>query len=407
MRVLHVVRQFHPSVGGLEDFVLALTKQQRKEGIEAEVATLDRLTRGSGERLPSRDTVDGVPVRRIGYFGSAKYPIAAGILKKLHGFDLVHVHAVDFFCDYLAATRFIHGKPMVLSTHGGFFHTAFARTLKTLFFSTVTRLSMTQYRCVVADSTNDLDLFRRVTKKRLVMIENGVNTKKFAGVGSPHFAPTLLYIGRFSVNKGLDKMVDAFDVIANEIPGARLHIVGNDFDGLYPRLQQRIAGLRNGGNIQVHMGLSDEGICDVMKACSFLVSASEYEGFGQTVVEAMSAGLLPIVNRIKSFETILGATSIGLLTDFSAPSVAGKQAAAFMQRTKLRYGEARTAAMTASERYNWEGTAQRFAEIYEEVLGTGDVVRPSRDGARGRRLDAGSGQLPLERPASKVGADLP
>jgi len=189
----------------------------------------------------------------------------------------------------------------------------------------------------------------------------------------------LLYIGRFSVNKGLDKMVDAFDVIADEIPAARLHIVGNDFDGLYPRLQQRIAGLRNGGNIQVHMGLSDEGICDVMKTCSFFVSASEYEGFGQTVVEAMSAGLLPIVNRIKSFETILGTTSVGLLTDFSTPSVAGKQAAAFMQQTKPRYGEARAEAITASERYNWEGTAQRFAEVYERVLGPGAVARPSMD----------------------------
>jgi len=377
LRVLHVVRQFHPSVGGLEDFVLALAKQQRKEGIEAEVATLDRLTRGASDRLPRQDSIDGAPVRRIGYYGSAKYPIAVDILKELHGFDLVHVHAVDFFCDYLAATRFIHGKPMVLSTHGGFFHTAFARTLKKLFFSTVTRLSMTQYDCVVANSTNDLDLFRRVMKKRLMMIENGVNTKKFADLGSPVFEPTLLYIGRFSVNKGLDKMVDAFDVIATEIPDARLHIVGNDFDGLYPRLQQRIAGLRNGRNIQVHMGLSDEGICDVMKACSFFVSASEYEGFGQTVVEAMSAGLLPIVNRIKSFETILGATSVGLLTDFSTPSVAGKEAAAFMLRMKLCYGDARAAAMIASERYSWDGTERRFAEVYEQVLGKGNIVRPT------------------------------
>jgi len=375
LRVLHIVRQFHPSVGGLEDFVLALAKQQRKEGISAEVATLNRLTRGSGERLPSRDTVDGVPVRRIGYFGSAKYPIAVGILKELHGFDLVHVHAVDFFCDYLALTRFIHRKRLVLSTHGGFFHTAFARMLKKVFFSTVTRLSMTQYDCVVANSTNDLDLFCRVTKRRLVMIENGVNTKKFAGLGSRDFTPGLLYIGRFSVNKGLDKMVDAFDVVANEIPGSRLHIVGNDFDGLYPRLRQRVAGLRNGANIQVHMGLSDEGMHDILKACSFFISASEYEGFGQTVVEAMSAGLLPIANRIKSFEMILGSTSVGLLADFSNPTVAGKQAAEFMLQTEPHYGEARAEAIATSDWYSWDRIARRFAEVYERVLGRGDIAR--------------------------------
>jgi len=377
LRVLHVVRQFHPSVGGLEDFVLALAKQQRKEGILAEVATLNRLTRGPDGRLPRRDIVDGVPVRRIGYFGSAKYPVALGILKELPDFDLVHVHAVDFFCDYLALTRFVHGKPLVLSTHGGFFHTAYAKTLKRLFFSTVTRMSLTQYRCVVANSLNDLDLFQRITKRRLVMIENGVNTQKFAGFGSPTFTPNLLYIGRFSLNKGLDQMVDAFDAIASEIPDARLHIVGNDFDGLYPRLQQRIDALPRGCNIRVHMGLSDEGVRAVMKECSFFVSASEYEGFGQTVVEAMAAGLLPIVNRIKSFETILGAASVGLVTDFSNPPHVAKEAAAFMLQTKQRYHQARAEAMAASERYSWDGTAQRFAEVYERVLGSGKIWRVS------------------------------
>ncbi len=373
MRVLHIVRQFHPSVGGLEDFVLELAKQQRKDGISAEVVTLNR-TRGSDARLPSRDMVEGVPVRRIGYFGSARYPIAFGIMKELRGFDLVHVHAVDFFCDFLALTRVLHKKPLVLSTHGGFFHTAFARPLKALFFSTITPLSMTQYGCVVANSTNDLDLFRRVTKRRLVMIENGVNTKKFAELGSPVFTPGLLYIGRFSVNKRLDRLIDAFDEIANEIPAARLHIVGNDFDGLSTQLQQRIAERSNGSKIQMHVGLSDDGLNEVIKACSFFVSASEYEGFGQTVVEAMSAGLLPIVNRIKSFEGILGATSVGLLVDFSNASAVGKQAAAFMRQTEMRYSEARINAISASRQYSWDGTAQRFVDVYERVLGTGDVA---------------------------------
>jgi alpha-1,3-mannosyltransferase len=374
MRVLHVVRQFHPSVGGLEDFVRALARQQRKEGIDAEVLTLDRLTRQPDVTLPPRDLVDGVPVRRIGYFGSAKYPVALGALRGLSEFDLIHVHAVDFFCDYLALTRPLHGKPLVLSTHGGFFHTSWARTLKKMFFSTVTRLSLTQYRRVVTNSINDHDLFSRITNGRLVMIENGVDTNKFAGYGAPSYRPTLLYIGRFAVNKGLDELVAAFDVIADEIPDARLNIVGNDFDGLYPNLRQRIASLRHGRDVHVHMGLSNEAIRDVMKECSFFVSASAYEGFGQTVVEAMSAGLLPIVNRIKSFETIVTTTSVGCLTDFAHPAEAAQQAAAFMLAAQPLYLQLRAEAMAASARYSWDGTAQRFIDVYERVLGSDDTA---------------------------------
>ena len=370
MRVLHIVRQFHPSVGGLEDFILALAKQQRADGLQPEVLTLNRLTRSPQTRLPAHDVVEGIPVRRIGYFGSARYPIAPAVLKHLAAFDLIHVHAVDFFCDFLALTRPLHRKPLVLSTHGGFFHTPFARSFKKLFFATITRLSLTQYDRVIANSTNDLDIFRRIAgDRRLVMIENGVDTKKFAGLAAPAFTPALLYIGRFSVNKGLDRMVEAFELIADAIPEAKLHIVGNDFDGLYAGLRARIDGLRHGSAIKVHMGLSNEAVRDIVKQCSFFVSASDYEGFGQTVVEAMSAGLLPVVNRIKSFETIVGTTSVGLVTDFTDPAKAARDAVAFMARTAPRYASARAEAIEASGRYDWAGTAKRFAAVYGEVLG--------------------------------------
>lgn len=382
MRVLHVVRQFHPSVGGLEDFVLALTKQQQKEGLHPEVVTLDRLTRQPDIRLPSQEIVDGVPVRRVGYWGSHRYPVAFGVLKHLSDFDLVHVHAVDFFCDYLALTRPLHGKPLVLSTHGGFFHTTFARRLKKIYFNTVTRLSMTQYDSIVANSVNDLDHFRRIADKRLTMIENGVNTKKFSDFGSGTFKPGFVYVGRFAANKGLDKMVDTFDVIARHLPGAKLHIVGNDFDGLYARLQQRISALPSSDRVSVHMGLSDDAMRDVLSECSFFVSASEYEGFGQTVVEAMSAGLLPVVNSIPSFDRIVGTTSVGLITDFSDPEIAAQDTLAFVRQTEQRHKEARAEAIEASDRYSWDGTAKRFTEVYERVLAAGNAGAFSSPDAR-------------------------
>src|SRR5436189_1528385 len=91
VRVVHVVRQFNPGIGGLENFVLSLAKQQRMEGVNAEVVTLNRLFSKPSTRLLRHDSVEGVPVHRIGFFGSSRYPIAPEVLSCIEPFDIVHV----------------------------------------------------------------------------------------------------------------------------------------------------------------------------------------------------------------------------------------------------------------------------------------------------------------------------
>ena len=127
MFIVHVVRQFHPGVGGLENVVLELASAQASAGHRVRVVTLDRLFNGASEqKLPAIEVLDGIEIVRIPYFGSSRYPIALSVLRHIKEADLVHVHAIDFFFDYLAWTKPIHGRTLVASTHGGFFHTAYA-----------------------------------------------------------------------------------------------------------------------------------------------------------------------------------------------------------------------------------------------------------------------------------------
>ena len=369
MRVVHIVRQFYPGVGGLENFVLSLAKQQRLEGVSAEVVTLDRLYTKPSVRLLRHDSVEGVPVHRIAFFGSSRYPIAPKVLSHIEPFDIVHVHGIDFFCDLLAATRVLHRKPLVLSTHGGFFHTNFARFLKPMYFNTVTRTSLRQYRRIFACSANDETIFRKVAGRRLVRIDNGVDTNKFAGLASRKFVPTLVYFGRLSANKGLDRLVDAFDVLCDELPKARLHIMGRDWDDVLPDLKERIHAARHGTAVTIHEEPSDDAIRRVIAASSFFVSASRYEGFGLTLVEALAAGLLPIVSPLPSFVSILGGFGTGTPVQYDDAESAGKEMASFIRESAKGYGTRRGEAMQLASPYSWPKVARRFVREYEDLLG--------------------------------------
>src|SRR5207248_6864212 len=114
------------------------------------------------------------------FIGSPRYPLALSAIKFIGDADIVHVHAIDFFFDYLAWTKPLHGRKLVVSTHGGFFHTGYAARAKQLYFNTITRLSLTWYDAVVAVSTPDYERFGRLRRSGMVCIENGVNVAKFA-----------------------------------------------------------------------------------------------------------------------------------------------------------------------------------------------------------------------------------
>ena len=52
MKVVHVVRQFHPSIGGMEEVVLNIARRHLQASDDrVEVVTLNRLFNGGENRL--------------------------------------------------------------------------------------------------------------------------------------------------------------------------------------------------------------------------------------------------------------------------------------------------------------------------------------------------------------------
>jgi len=98
MEVVHIVRQYKPSVGGLEDAVQNLCVcLAHREGIKVRIITLDRVFTAPNKKLPQHEVLDGISVTRLSYFGSSRYPIALQVLREIRSASLVHVHAIDFF----------------------------------------------------------------------------------------------------------------------------------------------------------------------------------------------------------------------------------------------------------------------------------------------------------------------
>src|SRR5690606_19502790 len=94
IKVTHVVRQYLPSVGGMEEVVRNIATHQQRNGQDARIVTLDRLFRNTEERLPEQEEIGGIGITRLPYYGSSRYPLCPAVLGHLKSSDVIHVHGV-------------------------------------------------------------------------------------------------------------------------------------------------------------------------------------------------------------------------------------------------------------------------------------------------------------------------
>ena len=367
MHILHIVRQYAPGIGGLEGYVAMLAKCQHGMGHHVRVLTLDRLFDGDGQRLPAIETIDGIPVERITWHGSKRYPLAPAVFHRLGKAELIHIHGVDFFLDALAATRFLHGKPMILSTHGGFFHTGFAQRLKRLFFATVTRGSLMGMRAIIASSVQDRDTFARLWPDRTHLVENAVDTEKFRNLSTAD-ARTIIYFGRIAPNKEVSRLMRWFVALRTADPGWRLIVAGRPMGISIATLTAEAEALDVALSVEFYDTPDDATLRCLIARAGVYACASSYEGFGLAAVEAVSAGLYPVLSDIPPFRRTLDRIGYGTLVDFTHEPDPHSFLTDWKAFANSRPSTQDIAALVAP--FAWSRVAERIEQITGMVLGS-------------------------------------
>jgi glycosyltransferase involved in cell wall biosynthesis len=111
--------------------------------------------------------------------------------------------------------------------------------------------------------------------------------------------------------------------------------------------------------------LSDDALLALNAAAEVAVSASEYEGFGLTVCEAMAAGAAVVAVATSSIPEVVG--DAGILVARSDATLLAEALGRLLDDAGLRASlGARARARAAG--FTWEETARRTRAVYEEAL---------------------------------------
>lgn len=384
MRILHVVPTYLPAWkhGGPIFAVHGLAKAQVRRGDEVSVYTTD--VHGD-ERLEVEPGVahdlDGVAVHYFPVRAPRRLyrspDLVSALARRVAGFDRVHLHSV-FLLPTAAGARAAEraGIPYLVAPRGMLVRDLFARRgrwRKELWVRLVERRTLARAAGIHATSELEATEARGMglPLPRIFVVPNGVEEVRWGG-DPERLAPAvrrtleggpfLLFLGRLSWKKGLDRLLAAFA----RTRGARLALAGNDEEGIAPGLESRARALGCADRLVLTGAVDGEEKGALLTSALALVLPSYSENFGNVVLESWSAGRPVIVTP----EVGLAATVAETGGGWVAPGEPEPLAAALQEAiddVEGREERGRNGRRAAATRFGWDAVAAEMDRVYGEI----------------------------------------
>lgn len=362
IRVLHLIQNLN--YGGMERLLADLVRHLDADRIESHIMALQYLGRFSEglEDVATLHLADPLP------WYSMLWPDRLIDRIRQVAPDIVHTHSGVWYKGAIAARR--AGVGFLLHTDHGRqrpdpWLNRFLDGLAARRTDLVVAVSDALAQQLTATVVHHSD--------RVRVILNGVDTTAHRprrdnglirgelGIGAD--VPIIGSIGRLEWIKGFDVMIEAFAVLRRNWcngPGPVLVVAGDgsrrhELEGIVAR-----HGLADAVRL---LGWRDD-VADLHRSFSLFTMASRSEGTSVSLLEAMSAGLCPVVTEVGGNAAVLGEELRHRLVPGEDPTALARAWSDALSNPRAREEDGRRARMRVEEQFGVVGMARRYEEIY-------------------------------------------
>jgi glycosyltransferase involved in cell wall biosynthesis len=384
MRILHVIPSYLPAVryGGLTIAVHGLCRALVARGHHVEVFT----TNVDG---PNDSAVAiGVPVAvddvHVTYFPSKRLrrlywspPMARALHADVAGFTVVHLHSVFLWPTWAAARSARNARvPYLISPHGMLVKDLIERRnrlIKSIWIKLIEKRNLEGASAIHVTSGLEGEELQRFGWRlpRLATIPNGVDEiQRFRDsevsadvkeITTEH--PIILFLGRISWKKGLDRLLNAFALTDL----GKLAIVGTDDEKLVARLRQIARDLQIADRVRflprTVLGPDKDYL---YQSANVFVLPSYSENFGIAVLEAMQRSLPVVVTPEVGAAEVVRESGGGLVVS-GEPEPLGTAMSRLMADPALARSLGEAGERHVMARYRWARVADIMESLYQEL----------------------------------------
>lgn len=309
MKILMLNYEFPPLGGGASPVSYEIAK-----GLAVKGHTVNVVTMGH-KYLPDYEEVDGINVYRVKCLRSKKeichpweqltYLISAYFFLKKHlkknSYDINHTHFIipTGVLSYWIKKKY--GLSYIITSHGSDvlgYNKRFAKLYPFLIkpWKSIIKNALT----VTTPSLFLQNEIKKITTDGVFqIIPNGIDAGKFKPMKKEN---RILIVARLFINKGVQDILDALKFIT--LDGWQVDVVG---DGPYKEFLVNKCKKNNLEDKVIFHGWVDnksQEMKDFYGKSSIFISASYFESFGLTVLEAMQAGCRCLVSDIDGYKQL-------------------------------------------------------------------------------------------------------
>lgn len=215
--------------------------------------------------------------------------------KIFRDYDLVHAHLFPTIYWASLAARGLRVK-LVYTEHS----TSNSRR-NISYFRPIERFMYSRYNRIISISQQTQDALTSWLgqhDERFVVVNNGVDTKKFSSVKVPVIPNSLIMVSRFASSKDQETVIRAMEHIDKE---AVLRFVGDGENRTHCEVLAQELGVSD----RVQFLGSRSEVPELIASSYIGIQSSNWEGFGLTAVELMAAGKPVIATNVDGLKQVV------------------------------------------------------------------------------------------------------
>jgi glycosyltransferase involved in cell wall biosynthesis len=207
-----------------------------------------------------------------------------------------------------------------------------------------------------------------VSAAKVRVVPQGID--RTAGVASPRRQPAdgdadprLLYVGSIFNRRRVPDLIRAVAALARRRPRISLDLVGDNRTYPLQDIDRAIDNHAMTGRVRWHRYATEETLRDLWADARAFAFLSEYEGLGMTPLEALAAGVPPVVLDTETAHESLEEAALYVPSNADVPAIAlALETALFDERARARVLEAAPAALA---KYEWPRAARETLAVLE------------------------------------------